>query len=316
MNKQSTSERKIEISKILLPIAAVVMCIVFSIGNSNFLTLSNWTNIGRQQAALLIAAVGQTFVILTGGIDLSQGSLIGFISVVTADVAIKHGFVYAIVTAILIGITVGIIQGTLVAKVRIPAFIVTLGFLNILRGLAYIYSNGMPISGLPAAFSDLGADKILGFPVPLVIAFIILIMAFFSLRYLNIGREIYSVGGNEEASRLAGINITKVRVFAYIMSGVLTAVAGFVTTARVAVGQPTLGEGVQLMSVAAVVIGGTSMRGGEGNVIKTLLGVIMLALISNGLNLLRVSSYTQTVVNGVIIVIAVAIDVLGKRKRD
>lgn len=302
------------ISNILIPIAVVVLCIIFQSGNSNFLTIKNWTNIGRQQASLLIAAVGQTFVILTGCIDLSQGSMVGLVSVMTADIAIEYGFPAAIAAAILLGIVVGVSQGFLVAKAKIPAFIVGLGFMNILRGAAYLYCNGMPISGLPAIYSAIGANSVLGLPIPLVIAVFLMLVGWVILRRLTVGRNVYAVGGNEEAARLAGIDVVKIRIFVYIVSGVLTAIAGVLQTARVSVGQCTLGEGLQMQAIAAAVIGGTSMSGGQGNCLKTFLGVLIMAIISNGLNLLRVSSYTQTVVSGVIIIVAVAIDVLGKKR--
>ncbi len=309
------TKKKININNALLPVAAILLCIIFQSGNSNFFTIKNWTNIGRQQAALLIAAVGQTFVVLTGCIDLSIGSMVGFISVVTADVAIRSGFPAALAVAIGIGVVVGVCQGFLVAKINIPAFIVGLGFMNILRGAAYLYCNGMPISGLPQIYSDLGANSFMGLPIPLLVAIVFMFIGWAILRYMTIGRNVYAVGGNEEAARLAGINVVGVRVFVYIVSGILAAMAGVLMTARVAVGQCTLGEGLQMQAVAAAVIGGTSMRGGQGNCLKTFLGVLVMAIISNGLNLLRVSSYTQTVVNGAIIILAVAIDVLGKKRK-
>lgn len=315
MKKGLNLTNKNKISNILIPLAVIILCIIFQSGNSNFLTIKNWTNIGRQQASLLIAAVGQTFVILTGCIDLSQGSLVGLISVLTADIAIQYGFAAALVAAILVGTVVGVSQGFLVAKAKIPAFIVGLGFMNILRGAAYLYCNGMPISGLPAIYSTIGANSILGLPIPLIIAVFLMLLGWVILRRLTVGRNVYAVGGNEEAARLAGIDIVKIRVFVYIVSGILTAIAGVLQTARVSVGQCTLGEGLQMQAIAAAVIGGTSMSGGQGNCLKTFLGVLIMAIISNGLNLLRVSSYTQTVVSGIIIIVAVAIDVLGKKRR-
>ena len=176
------TKKKININNALLPVAAILLCIIFQSGNSNFFTIKNWTNIGRQQAALLIAAVGQTFVVLTGCIDLSIGSMVGFISVVTADVAIRSGFPAALAVAIGIGIVVGVCQGFLVAKINIPAFIVGLGFMNILRGAAYLYCNGMPISGLPQIYSDLGANSFMGLPIPLLVAIVFMFIGWAVLR--------------------------------------------------------------------------------------------------------------------------------------
>ena len=187
--------------------------------------------------------------------------------------------------------------------------------MNILRGAAYLYCNGMPISGLPAIYSAIGANSVLGLPIPLVIAVFLMLVGWVILRRLTVGRNVYAVGGNEEAARLAGIDVVKIRIFVYIVSGILTAIAGVLQTARVSVGQCTLGEGLQMQAIAAAVIGGTSMSGGQGNCLKTFLGVLIMAIISNGLNLLRVSSYTQTVVSGIIIIVAVAIDVLGKKRK-
>lgn len=314
--KKVLGSRDIKLNNILLPVTAIVLCVIFQMGNSNFLTFKNWTNMGRQQASLLIAAAGQTFVIMTGCIDLAQGSMVGLISVLSADIAIRYGTAAAILVTCLVGVIVGVGQGFLVAKIKIPAFIVGLGFMNILRGAAYLYCNGMPVSGIPESYSRLGADSFLGLPVPFVIALIFTILGWVILRFLTIGRNVYSVGGNEEAARLAGINVIRVRIFVYVVSGVLSALAGFLQTSRVAVGQCTLGEGLQMQAIAAAVIGGTSMSGGQGNCLKTILGVLIMAIISNGLNLLRVSTYTQTVVNGVIIIMAVAFDVLGKKNRS
>jgi len=316
MKKVLNLSNREKINNILLPIVVIILCIIFQSGNPNFFTIKNWTNIGRQQASLLIAAVGQTFVILTGCIDLSQGSLVGLVSVLTADIAIRYGFSTALAAAIMLGVFVGICQGFLVAKIKIPAFIVGLGFMNILRGAAYLYCNGMPISGLPQIYSAIGANSLMGLPIPLVIAVAFMLIGWVILRRLTIGRNVYAVGGNEEAARLAGINIVNVRIFVYIVSGVLTAIAGVLQTARVSVGQCTLGDGLQMQAIAAAVIGGTSMSGGQGSCLKTILGVLVMAIISNGLNLLRVSTYTQTVVNGMIIILAVAIDVIGKKRRN
>lgn len=315
MIRLSRPDSKNKLTNILLPLAAIALCVIFQAGNSNFFTAKNWTNIGRQQASLLVAAVGQTFVILTGCIDLSQGSMVGLVSVLSADIAIRYGFPAAVLASILLGVVVGVSQGFLVAKLRIPAFIVGLGFMNVLRGAAQLYCNGMPISGLPDIYSKLGADSFLGLPIPLIVAVVLMFIGWGVLRRLTVGRNVYAVGGNEEASRLAGIDVVRVRMFVYIVSGILTAIAGVLQTSRVSVGQCTLGEGLQMQAIAAAVIGGTSMSGGQGSCLKTVLGVLIMAIISNGLNLLRVSSYTQTVINGAIIIIAVAIDVMGKKRR-
>jgi ribose transport system permease protein len=231
------------------------------------------------------------------------------VSVFGAAQVIEHGFFQGMLIVVVLCAVIGLTHGVLVSKGKIPAFIVTMGSMTFLRGAAYVYSNGMPISGLPGGtFAELGNGSFLHIPVPLILVVISFALGFFILKFTVIGRDIYSIGGNEEAALLSGISATKGKIIAFVLSAVFTGIAGMVLTSRVAVGLPTMGDGFQLQAIAAAVIGGTSLKGGEGSMIGTILGILLVSVIGNGLNLLRVSSFVQLMINGVIIVLAVWFD--------
>lgn len=304
----------ISINKLVLVGVIIILSVIFQIFNSNFLTVGNISNISRQASTLAITAVGQLFVIIVGCIDLSQGSIIGVVSVFSANMDLKYGLLITCLLTFILCIIIGLFHGILISKFRIPAFIVTMGSMTMLRGAAYLYTNGMPVSGMQGAFTKIGIDGVLGLPYPFLIASIVFLLGYIILKHTVIGREMYCVGGNEEASLLSGIKTHISKIFAYCVSAVLTGIGAIVLTSRVAVGQPTLGDGFQLQSVAAVVIGGASMRGGEGGIFGTVMGVILISIIGNGLNLLRVSSFIQMMVNGMIIILAVGLDMMQKDK--
>jgi len=316
--KGSFKERlkQINIIKFMIPITIIVLSIFFGLINPKFFSWTNLMNISRQSSVIAIAAVGQTIIIISGGIDLSQGSLIGVISCFGAAQIIAYGLWGGTFISLALAAVIGLVIGVLIAKFKIPAFIVTLGALSFLRGATYIYTNGLPITGLvDKAFLHIGSGDFLGLPVPLLIAVVVYAIGHVFLAYTRAGREIYAVGGNEDAALLSGINVDRRKILAFVLSSVITAIAALVLTSRISVGQPTLGEGYQLQAIAAAVIGGTSLSGGEGNMIGTALGVVLVAIIGNGLNLLRVSSFTQLMVNGAIIVVAVGIDVWQKKSK-
>jgi len=306
--------KNIPVDRAVLMIGIVALSIIFTIINPNFLTKGNIFSVLRQGSGLAIIAAGVTLALLLGGIDLSVGAIIGLISVFGATMVVNYGVVPGVLIALVVAAAIGAFQGSILAKYQIPAFIVTLGGQQFWRGAAYVYSNGMPVSGLPSAFRNIGSGSLLGIPIPALVAAGIYITFHFILNRTKTGRYLYAIGGNEEAAVLSGIKVFRYKVFAHCMSGLLAGIAAIVLTSRVISGQPTLGDGMELQAVAAAIIGGTSFRGGEGSMVGTLLGVVLISVLSNGLNLIRVSSFIQMMVLGAIIVIAVILDTIQRKK--
>jgi ribose transport system permease protein len=298
-----------------LPLAVLMLLILFSALSPVFPTVQNFRNIGIAAAALAAVSFGQTFTILTAGLDLSVGSTVALISVIAAFGMRSHGVGIGIIEALAAGAAVGVVNGILITRLRVFPFIATLAMLSILSGLALNLSSGVAVSGLPRGFGDLAYELVAGVPVPVIVALLVLAVSHFILRYTRLGRHIYAVGGNEEAARLSGINIELVKLAAYVICGFCAAVGSLILTSRVASGQPTLGTSLPLESVAAVVLGGVSLFGGRGSVVGVAFGVAFVSLLSNGLNLLNVSSYTQLMVIGAALVVAVALDQAIVRRR-
>ncbi len=297
-----------------LAIALIVISVALSFAMPNFLTVSNLINVVRQISINGILAVGVTFVLLTGGVDLSLGSLIALTGVVAACVAhpSQYPVVVPVALGVLAGTACGAINGIVITKGRVAPFIVTLGMMTVARGLALVVSGGRPVSDLSSSFTRLGGD-VAGVPIPAIILAVIALASFLFLKNLRLGRYIYAVGGNEHAARASGINVNAVKLFAYSVCGAFAGVAGVVLAARITTGQPNAGVGYELDAIAAVVIGGTSLSGGVGGVGGTILGALLIGVINNGLDLLNVSSYYQAIVKGVIIVGAVWLD--SKQKK-
>ena len=292
----------------------VAICIVLSILSPHFLTLSNFFNISRQAAVITIIAIGETFVIITAGIDLSVGSNVTLSSCVLALVMISTGNIaLGVFAGLATGLSVGLINGLLVAKADLPPFIVTLGMLGIAQGAALVITVGRSMFGLPRAFKIVGQGTILGIPVPLIIILVLTVIFHAILTYNRLGRYILSLGGNEEATRLSGINVDLVKISAYLISGLMGAIGGIVLSSRINSAHPAAGQGLELDAIAAAVIGGTSLMGGEGTIIGTLIGSFMMAVIRNGLNLLNVNTFWQQMVIGVVIIGAVWMDRARKR---
>lgn len=297
-------------------IVFVLLCIVLTLSSEFFLTWNNWTNIIRQTAINGILAIGVTYVILAGGIDLSVGSVMALCGAVAASFSVTpdHSFIgVALLASLATGFVAGLVNGTLTAYLRIPAFVVTLGMLSAARGLTFIYTDGRPISNLSQPFLWFGNGAVFGIPVPIVTLAVVFAVCWFVLRYTVFGRHVYAVGGNERAAITNGVRTRRVTALTYIVSGVLASLAGVILTARSTAALPQAGIAYELDAIAAVVIGGTSLSGGKGTLIGTVFGALIIGTINNGLDLLGISSYYQQVVKGLIIVGAVLLDV-GRRR--
>lgn len=300
-----------------LLIAVLVFGIIMSFSSEKFLTPVNITNIMYQSTIFAILAMGQMFVILVRGIDLSVGSLIALTSVISVGIPLKNGGAAweGIAVALLIGLAFGLVHGLAVTKLRMPALIVTLASLSLAKGLAFVYSEGVNIAPIPAVYKTWGNAQVFGGKVPIFIVFtvIIAIASHFVLKKTRFGRMVYAVGGNEVASRLAGIPTTRIIVTAFMISGLSAAIAGMMMTARLQSGNPSMGSGMELTVIAAVVIGGTSLFGGQGNVLGTILGVLLLSMVSNAIVLLQVPPNYDDVFTGLVIAFAASIDIYRRK---
>lgn len=292
-----------------LAIALAAICAVLSFSIPSFFTVPNLINVIRQISINGILAVGVTFVLLTGGVDLSLGSLVALAGVAAACAAHpgQHAAIVPIALGILVGTGCGAVNGLLVTGGGVAPFIATLGMMTIARGLALVVSGGRPVSDLSTGFTLLGGN-VMGVPIPAVILGVVAVAAWVFLRNFRLGRYIYAVGGNENAARASGISVGWVKLFAYSVSGAMAGLAGVVLAARITTGQPNAGVGYELDAIAAAVIGGTSLSGGVGSIGGTLLGALLIGVINNGLDLMNVSSYYQAIVKGAIIVGAVWLD--------
>ena len=266
------------------------------------------TNVGRQASVLAVLSCGQLFVVLVGCIDLSVGSLVGVTSVVTTLALLELGILPGIVLGLLTGIVLGGVNGAVVSYLRIPPMIATLAMLYFAKGAALTITGGMPVERLPKAFGVLGRGFVLGIPYPVIIAILSFAVCHYVLSKISTGRNIYAIGGGEEPSRLAGIAVKRHKVFAYMVSGFMAAAGSIILSSRMSLGQPILGEGLEFESIAAVVVGGARLGGGKGTIPGTVLGVVFLAILANGLNLSRVSSFTQMIVVGCVLIAAVVMD--------
>jgi ribose/xylose/arabinose/galactoside ABC-type transport system permease subunit len=292
-------------------IAFAILFIILSISSESFLTATNMINILRQVSIIGIVAIGMSFVIVTGGIDLSVGSIMALSAVVAASFAQTDSH-YSVFIPLIIGITVGLacglINGVLVAKWKVAPFIATLGMMTAARGLAMVYTDGRPVIGLSNIYNHIGSGYILGLPIPVIAFIIIVLIGVFLLNYTVFGRHVLATGGNEQSAKLSGINVTSVKIGVYAIAGLLAGIGGMILSSRIMSGSPVLGQGYELDAIAAVVIGGTSLFGGVGSIIGTVVGVLIIGVMNNGLDLLNVSSYYQQILKGAIIVIAVLLD--------
>ena len=279
-----------------------------------FLTPGNLLNVARQSSINAVLAAGQTFVILTAGIDLSVGSILAVGSIVSTDMAVRGvPLPLAMLIGLLMGAAMGAISGLLIARTKIPAFIVTLGMLNIGRGVTYLWTGAHVVADLPEGFRYPGRGDPFGVPMPVIIMLAVYILGYIALTQTKFGRSLYAIGGNLEAAKLSGISVRSCLFTVYVISGVLSALAGIILAGRLNSGQPEAGVGYELDSIAAVVIGGTSLFGGEGGIIGSLIGAFVMGVLRNGLNLLNVSAFWQRIAIGAVVIAAVGVDTLRKR---
>ncbi|MDA0124925.1 MULTISPECIES: ribose ABC transporter permease [Vibrio] len=294
-------------------IALLFLIVVVSFLNPNFFTVDNILNILRQTSVNAIIAVGMTLVILTAGIDLSVGSVLALCGAFAASmIALEVPVLIAVPTALFAGAVLGAISGIIIAKGKVQAFIATLVTMTLLRGVTMVYTDGRPIStgftDTADAFAWFGTGYALGIPVPVWLMVIVFAAAWYLLNHTRFGRYVYALGGNESATRLSGINVDRVKIGVYAICGMLAALAGIIVTSRLSSAQPTAGMGYELDAIAAVVLGGTSLMGGKGRIMGTLIGALIIGFLNNALNLLDVSSYYQMIAKAVVILLAVLVD--------
>ncbi|MDN7244957.1 ABC transporter permease subunit [Planococcus sp. 1R117A] len=299
------------LQKIAPFIGLILIIIIISILEPRFLAANNLLNVLRQVSMNALIAFGMTFVILTGGIDLSVGSILALTGAVTAGMmASGMDPILAMLLGLLLGAVLGAINGIIIAKGKVAPFIATLATMTIYRGLTLVYTEGRPISGLgdSMAFQMLGKGYFLGIPIPVVTMLISFGILYFILKKTTFGRRVFAVGGNEEASILSGINADRIKIYVYALVGLLAGLASLILTSRLNSAQPTAGEMFELDAIAAVVLGGTSLTGGRGWIVGTLIGALIIGVLNNGLNLIGVSSFFQQVVKGAVILLAVLLD--------
>ncbi|MFL6055042.1 MAG: ABC transporter permease [Actinoallomurus sp.] len=296
-------------------IGLLVLVVALTLLSGDFLTVTNLLNVGVQAAVTAILAFGQTFVIITGGIDLSVGAVAALSAVVLAWTATSHGMPWplALGFALVVGIACGLVNGALITYGKLPPFIATLAMQGVARGLGLVISQGSPIA-LPDSVSHLGDTIGSYLPVPVIVMLVMGVITAVVLNRTYAGRAMYAIGGNEEAARLSGIKVTRQKLITYALAGGFAAVAGIVLASRLASAQPQAALGYELDAIAAVVIGGASLSGGKGKALGTFVGALILAVLRNGLNLLSVSAFWQQVVIGVVIALAVLLDTLRRRQ--
>jgi len=302
-------------------IVLVALALFFAAQNERFLSARNISNILTEVSIYGVIAVGMTFVILTRGVDLAVGSLVGFSGIVAAVASTSFAtpdsaaWLVALVVALATGAAVGLVHGKAVTWLAVPPFIVTLGGLTVWRGATLMVNDGAPVSGLDASFRWWGSGEVLGVPVPVIVFAAVALAGYVVLRHTRYGRHVYAVGGNPEAARLAGLDVKGILSSVYVLIGVLSGLAGFLLSARLGSAEAVAGSGYELRVIASVVIGGASLFGGLGGIGGTVIGALLIGVLTNGLVVMNVSAYLQQVVIGVIIVAAVAFDTFAKSRR-
>lgn len=293
----------------------VIEFLIFSLASKSFLTLGNILSVGRQMSFTGIAAIGMTLVMLTGGIDISVGSMLAMAGVLCAKLSADVGLPLwiAVVITLLIGALFGLINGAAVTRLHIPALIATLATQTILKGIAYLLTNAVPVKNLSATYKFLGQGYIFGvIPVPLIITVALYVLAWWYLDKTYLGRRVYLSGGNEEAARLSGINTKWTITGTYVFSGVFAAIAGVLMAARLGSGQPSVGSGFEMDVITATVLGGISVNGGKGKVVNVFVGACIMGVLANGMTILNINQYLQRIINGLVLLFAVTTSNLRK----
>ncbi|WP_175721928.1 ABC transporter permease [Burkholderia anthina] len=304
------------LGRYLLVVIMVVFMAGIALSNSEFLTFSNMAVILAQVATNALLATGATFVILTGGIDLSVGSIVGLTGVIAALIAQQDGTAFtvaAVAAALAAGVAIGAVNGMLIAFAGLPAFVTTLGMMTVMLGVATVISDGQPISGLSTSFLSISGDTG-ALQTSVIVMIAVIVASHVVLSRTSLGMRIYAVGGNAQAARVAGVKVRAVQASVYAISGLLAAVSGVLLASRVTAGIPTTGAGYELNAIAASVIGGISLSGGRGTIKGTCFGILIIGIMDNGLNIMNVSPFYQNIVKGCIIICAVFIDVVANRK--
>ena len=318
--KISQLTNRFSYEKVGLPLAILIISIIFGLLNPVFFSFNNVMNVGRQVAFIGLMAWGMTMIIICGGIDLSVGKMTALLSVIMASIITHYSSTYfgvalAIIVSIFLGVFIGFLKGWIIGALNIPPFIATLAFYSILAGGALTFTSGTVIFGLESDFFKwIGNGKYIGVPISFMIMILFLIITYIIMQKTKLGYYAYSIGANERAATLSGINVLRYKLYIYIYANFLVAIAAILMTSRVNSGQPLLGTGLELKTIAAVCIGGTSLFGGVGSIIGTFYGVILIGILNNGLNILGVSSFIQEIVIGITILLAVFISVLRKNK--
>jgi ribose/xylose/arabinose/galactoside ABC-type transport system permease subunit len=309
------NEKRSRLSGQIPLMALIVLCVFTAVMTDRFLSPLNLTNILVQSSIMAVIAIGMTFVIIGGGFDLSVGSTVALAGCIAAMVMVKHGITGGVLAGIAAGAAVGLVNGVIIAQLGVNPFITTLGTMVLVRGVVFLVTGGAPVGDmeLPDAFVAFGSQRLLGIHYLVWVPALLVVVLSWLMHATPYGRRIYATGGNREATYLSGVHIERIIASTYVWSGALAGVAGVMLTARLQSGQPTAGEFYELTAIAAVVLGGASLQGGEGLLYKSIIGVLIMVVLGNSLNLLNVDSYWQRVAVGVVIIAAAAADRLRRR---
>lgn len=298
-------------------IVLVLLCLVATLSSDRFLSYANLTNVLLQAAVIAVVTIGMTYVVIGGGFDLSVGSVAALSGCIAAEVLLQYGVLAGVMAGALSGVVVGIVNGLVIAKLRVSPFIATLGTMILVRGIVLLLTQGAPVvgdDGLGETFATLGSGRILGLPILVWIAGVLAIVFSWILHRTAYGTRVFAVGGNREAAFLSGLPVQRITVSLYAICGLTAGLAGVLLAARLQSGQPSAGEFYELTSIAAVVLGGAALQGGEGRLYKSMVGVLIMVILANALNLLEVDSYWQRVAIGIVIISAAAVDQLRHRR--
>lgn len=297
--------KKLQISKIIPYLIVIIMVIMGTILSDNFLSARNFTNIIKYSVEATLIAVGMTFIILTGGIDLSVGSILAYASVVSAKLVISGvGIVPVIIVVIIIGLAAGLINGLLITKAKVEPFMATLGMMMIMRAMTFLFTGGGPILGtVPAGFRNIVRGSAFGIPYAVFYVIITLLIAYLTLNRTPFGRHVLAVGGSEETAKLFGVKVNNVKIAVYVISGILAAISGMLIASRIGIGEPRSGYSYEMTAISMVVVGGTSMEGGKGTIMGTFIGILVISMLMNLMNLMNINTNIQPIFEGIIILI-------------